>query len=343
MRLGERLKQVVAANFIEISRDEATEAATAAAAAGVVPTPESPSTGPDKANHGYTNSADAVVVAPVSGVVGGATAEAAPVGEAPGPAVVVKAVVDHDVAADVARWFEGRNTLAVEYAGVLASDGAPDFDRLFQNADLPPVSCSADEAVKILAEMPGELPMRVRRITARATVDRLSQASPEALQDILSDASLKMVKVARLVEKTAERAGELKQGVEEEIAALEAEIARRRAVLAQVDERQEQVRKACRTRMGELNDVVLFFDHPDVAAAKEAVPVPQVEESASPQDELPPFMRDDSVMRMLGIRGGKDIGGEAVAETAPDERTAAESRRSGAGRRKTAVGASAED
>ena len=363
MRLGERLKQVVVANFIEIARDEegnagqATKKGVPASAHGVAYNDSSEQAAATQAVGTISSGVNGVgdrSVTPVTPVtpVTAALSMTTPTLPSPSPEVIPAAdlTTESHRIPDITQWFEGADpAMASEYAGILASDGTPDFERLFQNADLAAVSCSADEAIKILADMPADLPMRVRRITARATVDRLSQSNPTALNDIISDASQKMVRVARLAERTGERAGVFQTAITTEIDALEAQIAERRASLATLEERQQSVQKACRARMAELNNVVLFFDHPDVSgAAGASSPMPATISSgmepagSSPEDseEIPPFLRDDAVRRMLGIREN----GVGLPSSEDDAESAASpTRRAGAGRRRVAASAGSAD
>src|SRR5262245_11820146 len=57
----------------------------------------------------------------------------------------------------------------------IGADGAVDFDRMFAGANLPHVGFTAEQVAKVLAALPNDLPMQVKRLTLKATLEAVDR------------------------------------------------------------------------------------------------------------------------------------------------------------------------
>jgi len=193
-------------------------------------------------------------------------------------------------------------------------DGTVDFEKLFQGVSLPTALITAERAEQILAAIPADLPIRVKRVAAKTTIDVHSnfddQVAATASANIVADATQKLMQVARLQERLNAETAMQQAAVQAEIAALEAMLNEKRARLAAIDTRVDSAQRSCRQRSEQLNQVILFFDHLEQNGVGGATNVRREDITLSrgmagehlvEEEELPPFLREDSVMRMLGI------------------------------------------
>ena len=281
MRFGDKLKKVVLDNFIEISRSDVngSEAAPGGADADT-----------------YANTGDSHAPAPAEPNAAFAATAAATADSVEEPIPVAQTPP-----APRRTTFQAVNFPSSE---VLTETGKVDFGRVYDLAQLPPVTFTAEQAADILGTIPADLPFRVKRLAVRATLDSLArsqgaESTASASENIASDAAQKMFHVARLQEGLSSSVNALRERTENEIAAMEAEIAERRAVLERLEAQTTMALGDCRTRINQLNDVVLFFDDSDTNTT-----TPPAETAEGDEEELPPFMRADNVNKLLGLKEG---------------------------------------
>lgn len=361
MRFAERLKKVVRDNFVDIAGPEVETV--------------QPSAIPDPA---YENVPIFAAQSATENKVGGHEANHDVAFFAPPAAEVREAEVEFYQAAEP------------NADAVVSPSGDVDFDLLFINA--APPRFTAEEAARLVAALPLDLPLRVKRLTVKASVESLAKREgvtpAEAIQSIVGDAAHKMLHLARLQEAIeeqliAEKAREAEAFValqaqnardleafrvqndeetesfcsetEKEVGDLEALIADWEAQIAQLqariagaqenlvekarlldsvaaqnearlatqadaqaillqaeanaqverleraEKRREAVRRACKVRMNALNDVVLFFDEAAMDVGGSGAPIAADTAAATDENELPPFMREDTALKLLGI------------------------------------------
>ncbi|GAB4452278.1 MAG: hypothetical protein OHK0029_02880 [Armatimonadaceae bacterium] len=203
----------------------------------------------------------------------------------------------------------------------LDSKGMVDLATVLRQANLPPVNFTADQAAKLLVALPADLPMRVKRLTVQAALDAVTTENPVDPQNIVADAMLKRFHISQFQEALDERLTGMQRVQQGEIEQLEAELARVTADLQgriqalqkEVDKeeaRRQTALEICQKRVSQMEQVILFFQT-DEAVLQAAQPAATVTE----EDELPPFMRDDVVRRMLNIEGEATPAVESDSDT----------------------------
>ena len=186
----------------------------------------------------------------------------------------------------------------------VAGDGAVEFGQVFARAELPSVAgFTAEQALSMLHSMPSDLPLRVKRLTVKATLDAVGQALGATPAHIVNDAGRKISTLELFVREVSDRARELQDVEDSEIERLHALIAEREAEKSAITRREESVFTNCRAKMDELDQVIAFFasDDSDTAPAVKAVQ----EEAES--DELPSYLQEDAVKRLLGLRSDTEV------------------------------------
>jgi hypothetical protein len=236
---------------------------------------------------------------------------------------------------------------------LLGTGGAVDFERLMREANLPPVRFSAEQASKILSALPEDLPMRVKRMTVKATLDAVDPTAAIAPEDVVADAMLKKMHIAQYREALGDKVAEQRAAIEAEIARtraeieaaiarMEREIVRRQEAIAALELTKHRAAEECGKRIQQMEQVVLFFQA-EAVAADPATPVANIATAtaAAPsapesEDELPPFMRDEAIYRLLGMD-------EKDAKAAEDESSEGGEERGRRSRRKVALNGTGED
>ena len=123
------------------------------------------------------------------------------------------------LAADAENQVQGDSPLAsafmlkeLDVNALVSADGAVDFEGLFACTN-PPLF-SAAQAESLITALPMDLPLRVKRLNVKTSVEQMAEAkavSPAgAMQSIVSDAAQKMLRVARLQEAVEEQVREQK-------------------------------------------------------------------------------------------------------------------------------------
>jgi hypothetical protein len=237
---------------------------------------------------------------------------------------------------------------------LLGTGGSVDFERLMREANLPAVRFSAEQASKILGALPDDLPMRVKRMTVKATLDAVDPTANVAPEDVVADAMLKKMHIAQYREALAEKVGEqrssieadiarMRADIEAEIARMEREIVRRHEAIAALELTRHRAAEECGKRIHQMEQVVLFFQA-EAAAAEPVIAVAKASSVATTttapnepdaEDELPPFMRDSAVYRLLGLE-------DTTEKSGGDDDEASEERRPRS-RKKVALNGTGED
>ena len=193
---------------------------------------------------------------------------------------------------------------------LVAADGAVEFEGVFTRAEIPSAtSFTAEQALSMLYSMPSDLPLRIKRLTVRATLDAVGKAVGATPDHIVADAGNKISSLEQFLRDVAERAQELRDTGDSEIERLRASITQKEAEKAAITQREESVFVSCRSKIDELDQVVAFFTSSD----SEEIPTPQptMEEDT---EELPAYLQEDAVKRLLGLHGGS----EEASSTEPD-------------------------
>ena len=188
---------------------------------------------------------------------------------------------------------------AWRFADLLLPGGRIDTDAVYRYAQVPAVPLSAELLLQALANLPADIPERARPAALQVTVGSLTQAVGIAVESVIADARMRHTRLAQfwdaLVAEQAREAETLHRAaieIEQAIAAKNAELAALRADLLAMDAVADVTRRDCETRLAQLQEVIACLDTTPTVSA------PMV---SAQGDELPAFLRDDSVRRILGI------------------------------------------
>lgn len=197
-------------------------------------------------------------------------------------------------------------------AEIVATNGDVDFDLLFQSAQLPPVTVNADHAVHVLESIPAEMPLHVKRLLVKTSLSVMTNLVQEnsVSADIVSDAAQKMLWIARLQKNVTAEIDADRENVHAEIALLEAQIAAKNKQLAEAESRANTALQSCRHRADQLHNVTLFFDPRDEEGnngGKGNHSGSEEDGQGSEKDELPSYLREDSVLRLLGLHETNEL------------------------------------
>ncbi|MBC8141828.1 MAG: hypothetical protein H7Y38_10360 [Armatimonadetes bacterium] len=268
MSLAKKLRDVVAANFIEIARVE--------------PAPvkrEEP-----VATDTYSDSLGTFAEAELDSFL--KDINAAPSAAQPAPEPV--AVPEPIKAAPV----------LVSLADAISDEGDLDFARVFQQYELPTASFSAEQAMNMLQSLPRDLALRTKRVTVNTTLSAIGKVVGTTPQDIVVDAARKKETLERYIESLGHEIEETTATTEAEIERLQMVIATHRDTLRLLARKRSAAQEVCRGRMDTFDQVIHFFDYDEERLA-DAESVAVAEEMSDESE--PSFMQEDAVRRMLGI------------------------------------------
>jgi len=199
---------------------------------------------------------------------------------------------------------------------LIADDGSINFDAVFIRTEVPRSSTfTAEQALNMLLSMPSDLPLRVKRLTVKATLDAVGQAVGATPADIVADAERKKGGLNQYIEELEARAEASRIEKEEEMDRLRTLITDIESSIKATTKKKNEAIVATRNRMEQFDQVVAFF------AASEPEPVASYEDDDEENEgEMPSFLQDDTVMRLLGINKAENGDEEkATAAAQPAE------------------------
>ncbi|MBC8101439.1 MAG: hypothetical protein H7Z41_02470 [Cytophagales bacterium] len=315
MDLAKKLRQVVAANFVEISRPNSRDPKPeknpkeGSFVPAVGAAPDAPPVTPLEAEQTSPAELDKRFLSADLGLEANrpkAASLADPVGELEEPAMAVSPNAPAIPLATPSA--QEAPVEALDVMAIASSEGRINFDRVFAWAGVPrSAAFTAEQALSMLQSMPADLPLRVKRLTVKATLDAVGQAVGAAPTDIVADAERKTVGLEAFTREVAARVQELCAAEDAEIERLRARIVEHEAAKMAVARHEEGAISACRAHMEELGQVVAFFTINESDAP--AAPI-----GAEPLDddtgELPAYLQEDAVKRLLGISRDQEVEGE---------------------------------
>ena len=266
MSLAKRLRDVVAANFIEIARVE-------------TPTAKPP---PPPVEEPTAASLGTVAEAQLDSYLHDIAASAKSVETVPEPEPAKSVPV------------------LVSLADAVSEEGDVDFVRVFQQYDLPTAAFSAEQAMNMLQSLPRDLALRTKRVTVNTTLSAIGKVVGTTPQDIVVDAARKKETLERYTQALGHEIEETTASTEIEIERLQAEILAHRDTLRSLTQRRAAATEVCRGRRDMFDQVIHFFDY-DETVLNTQEPTAIAEDAADDADDMPAFMREDAVRRMLGI------------------------------------------
>jgi hypothetical protein len=322
-----KLKEVVASNFIEIAKSEEEIA---------VPSTTKAMPEIDRAvAPSYMETAPPVVSlprrqeTPIETVVVTKEPDSAPIEETPVEAIVshVAAVASSLVKSEPEPVLPSPPPVATSRRSLLeivAPNSPVDLEGIIREANLPSVPFVAEQAAKVLSALPADLPLQVKRLTVKATMEAVERDRTIDSQEIVADAMLKKghlsnyreefrAKVDALHRETELELAEVKAQIEREVARLQVEAERLNALKVSYDRKMRAMELATDERIAQMEQVIVFFQSEFARELDQQV----IDRHNTEEEELPPFMRDDAVFRMLGLEketAQTDDEGEASEE-----------------------------
>ncbi|MES2462469.1 MAG: hypothetical protein V4671_17950 [Armatimonadota bacterium] len=319
MSFADKLRQVVAANFVEISRPDPS---------GSKETPKpketAPQSPPAAAEPVEQSRLEDVVPAPEATLAEAAfTPESEAKAEEPvlfglsGDMVTASADSALPVELEVTASVDSESEAVLsDPLALVGDDGSIAFDGVFARASVPAAaSFTAEQALSLLHSMPSDLPLRVKRLTVKATLDAVGQAVGASSQHIVEDANRKISSLESFIQDYSVRSQELRSAEDLEIEQLRMRIAEREAEKAAISQREESVVTLCRSKIDKLDQVVAFFTAGDSQEATFVGAEGQNDEEET--DELPAYLQEDAVKRLLGLHGNGATEPDAVGAKSP--------------------------
>jgi hypothetical protein len=151
----------------------------------------------------------------------------------------------------------------------LAPGGIPNFEKVYANASLPKSSFGAEQALDVMASLPHDLPLEVKRTTVQATLTAMGKAMGVDTESVVADASRKMAALSAFEDSLNLQSKRFIATMTAEIEAHQAKIAE---LSAKIDESKKSLETAlakCHEENEKLDDVLEFFTL-DIGASKNA-------------------------------------------------------------------------
>lgn len=140
---------------------------------------------------------------------------------------------------------------------------------IYEAAKLPPSPFTAEQMLKMLAGLPTELPLDIKRQTIKVTLGALGKTMGATPETIVADASRKMAALKSYVEYLQKRTDEFAKNGDAEIAALQKQIEDKRKAIDNARGSLKSATQLCVKESERLDDVLEFFSL-DVAPSKYA-------------------------------------------------------------------------
>jgi uncharacterized small protein (DUF1192 family) len=177
---------------------------------------------------------------------------------------------------------------------LVRDDGSVDIEGVYRLGRVPEVALSAELLLKALASLPKDVPPSARRAAVRVTATTLVQSvGAGAPHTVVQDALLRRKRLEQFLDGLEAEVGRVTGPLRGEVERLEAELAAKRAELADREGVLNAARCSCGERITGLDEIVTLLHESDAPP-----PAPMADED---DDELPPFMREDSVRRLIGL------------------------------------------
>ena len=151
----------------------------------------------------------------------------------------------------------------------LAPGGVPNFEKVYANASLPKSAFGAEQALDVIASLPADLPLNVKRSTVQATLTAMGKAMGVDTESVVADASRKMAALGAFEDSLNLQSKKYIATMTTEIQAHEAKIAELNAKIAESTKSLETALAMCAKENDKLDDVLEFFTL-DIGTSKNA-------------------------------------------------------------------------
>jgi hypothetical protein len=277
VRIASRLKELVAANFVEVRREDEDEVAPAAP----VPAP-----------------------APV-------VVEAPPPPPAPAPPPVFGNPTPPVYSSNYPPAATPPGALSPEerfplpgFARALREDGILDMAVIVGDTPIANVPISAEQAVEVLRSLPDDAtPAHRYRAMKEALAGDVDAVAPQ----VVTDAAQKMVLLNRFLTNAQAENAAFRAVVDGEIARLEEQIGDLRELQARIGARSSATLTAARKRVDHMTGIIAFFDEFQAMyrfeqeTGRDAYQESSTSAYPDSDDDSPAFLNDDNVYKLLGV------------------------------------------
>lgn len=151
----------------------------------------------------------------------------------------------------------------------LAPGGIPNFEKVYANASLPKASFGAEQALEVIASLPAELPIEVKRLTVQATLTTMGKAMGVDTASVVADASRKMAALGAFEDRLNMDSKNFLATLNAEIQAHQAKVAELNAKITEANKSLQNALALCAAENDKLDDVLEFFTA-DTGASKYA-------------------------------------------------------------------------
>ncbi|MBI1335320.1 MAG: hypothetical protein GC165_20855 [Armatimonadetes bacterium] len=187
------------------------------------------------------------------------------------PAVSVKEIVERTTGPNL-----DEITLTEEQTqDVLAPGGMPDFDKVYAKANLPKAGFGAEQAMEVIASLPADLPLNVKRTTVQATLSAMGKAMNQSAnvntESVVADASRKLAALSAYEDTLNLQAKRHIANMQAEIKTFEDKIANLNGQIASTQQMLTLALSQCTAEGDKLDDVLEFFTL-DIGASKNTPP-----------------------------------------------------------------------
>ncbi|HEY3282271.1 MAG TPA: hypothetical protein VGN26_08370 [Armatimonadota bacterium] len=149
-----------------------------------------------------------------------------------------------------------------------SGSGPVDFAAVYQQAGLSdPNRFSAEKALEMVRKFPAEMPLEMRRASARITLETMGKD----LREPLTDAAEKLRALDAYLEAGEKEVAQVSAEADAEISQLQAKIQDWERVKEARKRQQQDLEAACEQHASELKEVVNFFT-PDLPSSGAATP-----------------------------------------------------------------------
>jgi hypothetical protein len=141
----------------------------------------------------------------------------------------------------------------------MSSDGKLDFGVIYKRANLPDAPFTAEQMLEMLASLPKELPLEMKRQTVKVTLSAMGKATGTTPETIIADASRKLAALSSYTEDISKQTADYVASATMEIATLQKQIDDKKKSIESVQQKQAQVVQLCTQESDRLDDILEFF------------------------------------------------------------------------------------
>jgi hypothetical protein len=165
----------------------------------------------------------------------------------------------------------------------LTPDGKVNFVAIYRAAKLPDAPFSAEKMLEMLANLPPDVSLEIKRQMVKVTLGALGQSVGATPENIVADASRKLAALTAFAENYGKQSTLAVERMEKEIGELQKQIETKKAAIESAKTKSAQLTKSCEAESNRLDDVLEFFSL-DLPPSKYAAPQTE-SQNPSPQNQ----------------------------------------------------------